>query len=229
MRRQHKEGITHEDEQGEDSLRRTQSVLLVTNIEEKQHDFDRTIHVGGIPELQARNEAAVADIFAHFGKVAAVTLTRRKYDGRHKNWALVRFMHSGTAKKALAAANSEGTIAVSDRHEKICHLRCTSFDVDAYFRGDDTAKGMWEERQDDARARTKRKPWWFGDKDDFAFLVNLYRPSMYWFEVRFYDAHTPAPWSNYSMLGPTAVSCTLFGADIRFRKEAVTRGHYDIC
>jgi hypothetical protein len=188
MRVQHKEGIKHEDERGEDSLRRTQSFLLVKDIEEKQHDSDVTIHVGGIPELQARNEAAVADIFARFGKVAAITLTRRKYDGRHKNWALVRFMHPGTAKKALAA-NSDGTIAVPDRHEQKCHLRCAPYDIDAYFKGDDTAKRMWEEHQDDARARTKRKPWWFGDKDDFAFLVNLYRPSMYWFEVRFFAPH----------------------------------------
>ena len=182
MRVQHKEGVEHEDEGVQDSLRRTQSFHLINEIEEKQHDSDRTIHVGGIPELQARNAAAVEDIFAHFGKIASVTLTRRQYDGRHKNWALVRFMHSANARKALNAANSEG-IAVSNRHEKICHLRCTSYDVDAYFKGDATAKSMWEERQDDARARTKRRPWWFGDKDDFSFLVNLYRPSMYWFEV----------------------------------------------
>jgi hypothetical protein len=109
----------------------------------------------------------------------------------HRNWALVTFMNVHSAERAVEAANSEEGIAIHDDHDSACYLRCTSFDLDAVFSSDGTAKQIFQEQRD-ALAKGKQKPWWFGDKEDYAFLVKLYHPSMYWFEVRLHDADSPA-------------------------------------
>lgn len=168
----------HEDESDEpDKDGNVESKLLANVMIEQQHDHSRTIHMANIPLFQARNTGVLTEILEQFGKVASLTVRLKPYKGQHKNWAIVSFVNPRAAEKALA-----GTIAVYDSQENECSLRCTPFDVDEFFKSNSAAKQIWEEHHD-ARARSLRRPWWFGDKDDYAFLVKLYRPSVYWFEV----------------------------------------------
>lgn len=113
-------------------------------------------------------------------QVASVTVRRKPFQGCHRNWALVAFFNSRAAEACIAMASSMEGIVVVDRHEVSSRLVCRTFDIEKVFKNSTKAKEIWEEQRN-AIAKGIQTPWWYGDKNDYSFLVKLYRPSMYWF------------------------------------------------
>ena len=144
------------------------------------HDEQRTVRVGCLPDKHCE-VSAVTDLFSEYGKVASVTVRKRPKtdEGEHDNWALVSFFNMRCVAEAVEAGK-EGIILI-DTEGKRSLLTVQEFDADVVFAGDDEGRRLWT-AQRDAIGKGQR-PWYYGGPNDYSFLVKLYKPRYYWFEV----------------------------------------------
>ena len=144
------------------------------------HDEQRTVRVGCLPDKHCE-VSAVTDLFSEYGKVASVTVRKRpKTDaGEHDNWALVSFFNMRCVAEAVEAGK-EGIILM-DAEGKRSLLTVQEFDADVVFAGDDEGRRLWAAQRDGIGKG--QRPWYYGGPNDYSFLVKLYKPRYYWFEV----------------------------------------------
>eukprot|EP01046_Picozoa_sp_COSAG06_P022042 COSAG06_NODE_1687_length_8714_cov_5.627742_2_plen_1485_part_00 len=137
-------------------LARENSKALANSLIEHQHDEARTIYIGSIPANHAQSDVSLHHIFSEFGKIASLTVRRRPFRGKHRNWALISFFNVHAVENAFAAADSPQGIHVLDDHQVHCALAVKNFTMDHVFKSDGGAKALWEEQRAAMNRKVKR-------------------------------------------------------------------------